>query len=116
MEETTTNGKNADVLPPGSSKKFYKLFTKMNEKHSPCKVKFVPFVVFGYKVASYECATDEEQLNKFSNLECVTIKRNRLIKILNKNKKLKYIKRDIGIGCELRFEPKQNYLNKLSLV
>ena len=91
----------------------YDFESKENKDYSPCKLKYVPFILFGNTISSYECAPKIEQLNKIPNMECATIKRKRLMKITNKNGQLKICRRDVGVGCELRFQKHLNHFNNL---
>ena len=112
--ETISDDKNTTYPSPVAPKKpFYKHESIDNKKHSPCKLNYVPFVIFGNTIPSYECAEKKEQKNSYTNLECATIKKNQVIKISSTNGKLKIFRRDIGVGCELRFKRHLNYLNKL---
>ena len=101
------------IYDTAPKKPFYKYNSIDNMKHSPCKLIYDPFSINGNTIPSYECAEKKEQKNNFTNLECATIKKpNQVIKILI-NGKLKIFRRDIGVGCELRFKRHLNYLNEL---
>ena len=93
----------------------YELSTKMDNDHSPCKSLTFSYndTKTGVRVYSRECAADNDQLNKFTIFHCVTIKQTRIARFVNQNNRVRIIKTVSGIGCELRFKPIKNYLNKL---
>ena len=91
----------------------YDFESKLNKDYSPCKLKYVPFILFGNTISSYECAPKTEQLNKIPNMECATIRRIKRLSLTDTNGKINIVRVAFGVGCELRFEKHLNHFNKL---
>ena len=74
-----------------------------DQRFSPCKT---------LKVKNgYVCAPNNEQLNKFSNMECVTIKQK--LVFVKVGGKTKYELKPAPLSCELRFKPQKPHCNRL---
>jgi len=74
-----------------------------DQRLSPCKT---------VKVRNgYVCAPNNEQLNKFSNMECVTIKQKMVF--IKVGGKTQYELKPTSVSCELRFKPQKPHCNKL---